>query len=583
MDQMILIQLALLAVTGITAQWLAWRLQLPSILLLILAGLAAGPGMGWLQPDLLFGHLLLPLVSLAVAVILFEGGLSLRIADLRQVERAVVLICTIGVAVTLGGVALAAHWLLGLSLPYALLLGGMLTVTGPTVIIPLLHHVRPSQRVETLLRWEGIVVDPIGAMLAYVAFEYIQSSGDSSLFTYLILSLLDGLVLGSLGALLLITAKERFLVPDHLRNPLVLATVLGTFTLANHWVHESGLIAVTLMGFLIANQTRVDTRDLQRFKEDLTHLIIPALFLLLAARIPREALLGTGLPELIFLAVLILIIRPLAVFVSSVGTTLTGAERIYAAALAPRGIVAASVISIFAWQLEKQGFAEAGRLMPITFLVILGTVSIYGLMALPLARALGLADVHAQGILFLSAPPFARDLGLKLTEANIPVLFVDIVESHITAVVQAGMEGHVHDVFDEDAPWSLRGIGRMIALTENDELNRLAALEFTHEFGRREVYRLRPHCDMSNENLDGHQGRLVFHPRLCAEEMSARFGRGWTTQVMQLTEENPDLPETGIPLFRLDDQGVLTVSTLQRPLKFEVGDTAFLFVPPAET
>ncbi len=334
--------LALTAVLalGIGAQWLSWRLKVPAILLLLVTGIVTGSITGALNPDQLLGDLLFPIVSLSVAVILFEGGLTLEIVELKSIGRVVRNLIVIGVPVTWGLTALAARYLIGFTTELSVLLGALLVVTGPTVIIPLLRHVRPSPRVATATRWEGIVNDPIGAILAVLVFEVIfvggVEQGILTALTGIIRSILAGTVLGAAAAGLVIIMLKRYLVPDFLQTSATLALVITAFAAANHIQNESGLLAVTVMGGILGSQKTVSIQHIIEFKENLRVLLIASLFILLAARLPISDPVLTDAGSLLFVGALILIVRPAAVLLSTTGTDLSWQERAFLSFMAPR-------------------------------------------------------------------------------------------------------------------------------------------------------------------------------------------------------------------------------------------------------
>ena len=372
MHEHILFYLAGIIVLGVAAQWLAWRIGLPSILLLLVIGIIAGPVTGWLTPDALFGELLSPVVSLAVALILYEGGLTLKIAELRKVGGVVRNLVTVGALITWVVSGLAAYFILDLGAPLFVLLGAMLVVTGPTVIAPLLRHIRPTGAVGPALKWEGIVIDPIGALLAVLVFEVIQIGATGEATVHVAVAVLKTIVfgggLGLAAAAILILVLSRHWIADHLESAASLMLVVATFAAADWLQAESGLLAVTVMGFALANQKRVDIENIVEFKENLRVLLISSLFIVLAARV-NLADLGAVAPRgLLFVAVLVLIARPLAAFVSTLGSTLSRGERLLLCWMAPRGIVAAAMASVFAMRLEAAGHDGAATLLPITFI-----------------------------------------------------------------------------------------------------------------------------------------------------------------------------------------------------------------------
>ncbi len=436
MTERLLTTLAGILVLGIGAQWLAWRLCIPSILLLLGSGFVVGPGLGWIDPDRVFGSLLLPVVSLSVGLILFEGGLSLRFRELRKTWGSLVGLLTVGVLVTWGLSAVTAAQILGMPSSLALLSGAILVVTGPTVIGPLLRHIRPTGRVGPVAKWEGIVIDPIGATLAVLVYEGLDAirraeygSATLNVLEGLGITLLAGGLVGAFCAGVLVFCLRRFWIPDYLQNPVALMLVVIALTAANALHHEAGLLAVTVMGVILANQRVVPMDRISEFKESLTILLISALFILLSARVRVEDLTALGWRGLVFALVMLLMVRPLAVWAATIGSQLTRAERLFLAWFAPRGIVAASVASVFALRLGDSGAV----LVPATFLVIVATVAVYGLTAGPLARRLGLTPGDPQGLLIAGANGFARALASVLQREGFRVVLVDTRSSRENA------------------------------------------------------------------------------------------------------------------------------------------------------
>ncbi len=295
-----LIQLTLVAVVGLGAQLLAWHLRLPSILLLLLSGFLLGPVLGLITPDALLGETLFPLVSLSVGLILFEGGLTLKLKELPASGPVVARLISVGALATWIVAALGARFLLGLDWALAILFGAILIVTGPTVVGPLLRQIRPHGRAGTILKWEGILIDPVGAVLAVLVLEIIALGGGVSVTSFVLLgvgrSLLVGVVLGLLGAAVLVALMRRHLIPDYLQSGVTLMLVVGFFTLGDLLAAEGGLLTVTLMGIALANQTYVPVRHIVEFKENLQVLLIGVLFILLAGRVQVADLFQVGWP-----------------------------------------------------------------------------------------------------------------------------------------------------------------------------------------------------------------------------------------------------------------------------------------------
>jgi len=364
------------------AQWLAWRLELPSILVLLIFGILAGPITGFLDPDQILGPLLMPFVSLSVAVILFEGGLNLKIDELHEIGAVVRNLITVGVVVTWVLASAAAHLILGLDLRLAILFGSILVVTGPTVILPMLLHIRPSGRIGNIAKWEGIMNDPIGAMLAVLVFQAILMGGaegtTAAIFSGIMKTIFIGILTGVGGEILLVSLLKRYWIPDYLQNPAALMLVVTVFTISEQFQIESGLFAVTMMGVPLANQEVVAVKHIIEFKENLRVLLIAVLFIVLAGRLSISDLDYIDGYSLLFLGILMVLVRPAVVAISTWGAKLRWQELVFLSWMAPRGIVAASVSSLFALRLSEAGFSQAESLAPPTFLVLIGTLAIFG-------------------------------------------------------------------------------------------------------------------------------------------------------------------------------------------------------------
>lgn len=604
-ENLLLVELASVAVLGIGAQWLAWRLHLPSILLLLLFGLAAGPlaaaalGRRWIDPDAMFGPFLTPVVSVAVAIILFEGGLSLRLRDLREIGTVVRNLVTVGVLASWLLAGLAAHLVAGLNLKLAFLLGAILSVTGPTVVIPLLRHVRPLARLEAIARWEGIAIDPIGAMLAVLVFEVLLAGGPKATAAHIAVTLLKvvgvGLAAGTIGAFIATVLLARFWVPDNLQNPVVLMLVILAFTVSNVLQAESGLFSVTIMGVLMANQRMVSLQHVVEFKENLRTLLLAGLFMLLAARLEMSDLAAIDLRALAFLAAVILAVRPLSVAVSCLGTGLKWREQAFLAWMAPRGIVAASVSSVFALRLaEGLDDPQATMLVPLTFLVIIGTVAVYGLTAKPVARWLRVSEPEPQGVLFAGAQPSARAIAKALQDEGFQILLLDTNRDHVRVAKLEGLPAYYGSVLSERTMEALplAGIGHLLAITPNDEVNSLATRHFAELLGRGEVYQLPPAGQLlgGKEVVSRHlRGRLLFDPDATYAYLDDRFGAGAVVKRTMLTKEF-DLnayrqlygPQA-IALFLIDEKRSLHVFTVDNPPAPKVGQTIVSIVDPVNS
>lgn len=596
-----LVYLTALLVLGWLAQWLAWRLRLPAILLLLLLGFAVGQFVD--AEELLGRELLFAAVSLSVGVILFEGGLSLRLRELRETGGAVLRLVTVGILITWMLATIAGLSILGLARPIAILLGAILVVSGPTVIMPLLQHVRPNRRLAGVIKWEGIVNDPIGAVLAVLIFEAVRNGGiqyaANETAVKLALTAAVGVVMGLAAALLLIETLRRYWIPDHLQSFAFLAAGLGVFTASNIARSESGLIAVTLFGVVLANQKAAPIKHVQEFKENLRVLLISMLFILLGSRMALDDLVELGPRGLLFVAVIIVVIRPTAVFLATIGSELRMRERLYLACLGPKGIVAAAVSSVFALELAADAnlaphvVESARQLAPITFLVIVGTVAIHGLTAGPLAYWLKLAEPKPQGILFAGASAPVRAIASVLAKEGIPVLLVDSNQREIAAARMAGLPTFWASILSDYSrnELELSGIGRLLAMTPNDEVNAMACQEFVEFFGRAGVYQVapKPSDRDSHEPVSPHRrGRLLAHRELTYSRLQEHFVRGAAVKITQLTAEftyqafRSRHGENAVVLFTLDDTGKLTVATTDQSLAPRPGQRLISLILPAE-
>jgi len=589
-----LIGLAGIVVIGIAAQWLSWRLRLPAIFLLLLAGFVAGGVTGWIDPDELLGAALFPIVSLSVAIILFEGGLSLDIAELAKIGRVVRNLASIGVVATWVLSAVAARFLLGFDWPLSALLGAILVVTGPTVIIPLLRHIRPTAKLGSAIRWEAIVNDPTGAILAVLVFNAIVVGEGQEGITAAVLGVVKALgaggALGLAGAGLIVLLLKRYWVPDFLQSPVTLAVVMVVFSLADLVLSESGLLAVTVMGSALASQNVVTVRHIVEFKENLRVLLISALFVILAARLPISDPAYSDPGSLLFLAVLILVVRPASVALSTIGTFLTWRERIFLGFMAPRGIVAAAIASIFSLELMELGYPGAEKLAPVMFLVIVGTVALYGLGAGRVARWLGVATPNPQGMLLLGASGWVRAVAQALKAEGVDVTLVDSNRKNVAQARQDGLEAKCDNILAEYAfeDLELDGIGRFLALTPNDEVNSLATVHASDIFERSNVYQLAPEgADEGGRltEMPAHlQGRILFDAVATYAEITKRFAQGATIKRTGLTDEFgfDEFVEhyrgAALPLFVVTEAGKLRVLEAQRKVPVKAGQTIISLV-----
>jgi NhaP-type Na+/H+ or K+/H+ antiporter len=536
---------------------------------------------------------------LAVAVILFEGGLSLSFQELKLGGKVVFRLVTLGAAVAWVLTSLSAWWAFNISAGIAVLVGAILVVTGPTVVGPLLRYVRPLRRVGSIAKWEGIVIDPIGALLAVLVFEQVLAAARQPTFADISLVILRSTAaaagIGFVASRLLVEAVKRYWLPDYLQGVTFLAAALGAFAVSNAVQPESGLATVTLMGVMLANQRKISIRHVVEFNEHLGVFLISCLFVVLGSRLDVAQIRNLGWGGVAFLAILILIVRPASVFAATIGTKLQFRERVFLAFLAPRGIVAAAVASVFALKTaiiagEPELATSAQQLVPITFLVILGTVSVYGLLTAPLARALGLADPNPQGLLIAGANLWIRELAAAVKEEGFPVMLIDTNDLHIHDARMRGLPAECMNILAEPVQneLDLSGIGRLLALTPNDEVNALAARELAHLFGRANVYHLATgNGESSRRAMPQHlRGRLLFGDEVTYREMERRFEEGQVVKKTKLSEAftwrdfRDYYGSNLLLLFVVSSRNALAVCTAEQSLEPKPGQTVIALVRP---
>ena len=586
--------LAAVVLVGAACQWAAWRLRLPAILFLLLAGILGGPVAGWLDPDALLGPLLFPFVSLAVAVILFEGSLSLRFSEIRGLEQVVRRLLTGGLLITWAVAALAARFLAGLDWALATLFGALMVVTGPTVIMPMLRTVRPSARVAGILRWEGILVDPIGALLAVLVFELVVSAGAGNALGHTLAvfaqTLVVGTLTGLLGGWLLGEALRRDWFPPYLVNAQTLALVFGVFALADLLADESGLLAVTVMGLWLGNRRGIPVEQIIEFKESLSLLLITVLFILLAARLDPDGLATLGWALAGVVLALQFIARPAAVWFATRGSTLARGERWLLAWISPRGIVAAAISALFALRLEQLGVAGAGLLVPLVFAVIIGTVVLQSLTAGRLARHLSAVEPPARGFLILGANPLARALAQALDQAGVPVLLTDTRWDFVRAARMAGLRVYYGNPLSQHAETYLdtTGLGRLLALTPDAHLNALACSRYRRDFGAKSVFAVRVGAQNagSGRRETATEGRTAFSDQQGYRELTRRLldgaeiRRTGLTETFTLADFQAMHGARATPLFALDPKGQPEVFTPETVLAPGAGWTLLCLIEP---
>lgn len=571
--------LSLVILAGIFCQWFAWRVKLPAILFLLLAGIFAGPVMGWLDSDRLFGDLLFPFISLSVAVILFEGSLTLRFHELVGLNEVVRKLVSFGVLVTWIITSVVCRYALAFPWELSFLFGAITVVTGPTVIVPMLRTVRPTTAVANVLRWEGITIDPIGATLAVLVYEFILSGSTGTAIQHTLFAfggiIAVGLFFGAAAGYLYGLLLRRHLLPEYLHNVATLALVFILFTASNALQDESGLLAVTVLGIWLANMKDVPTDDILNFKESLSVLLISVLFIILAGRLDFAHFAQLGWPAVyVFLAIQFLA-RPLSVMVAAFRSKLTWPERHLLAWIAPRGIVAAAISALFAIRLEEAGYNEAPLLVPLTFLVILGTVILQSATAGFIARMLGVSESNPKGVLVIGANHVALALAKALREAGFRPLLIDSSWGKIRKARMEGLETFYGNPVSKQADrhLDLIGMGRLLALSAHGSLNTLACMHYRMEFGATGVYALQTagEKDLSERRRAAPHlmGNKLFGQDITFSGISALLAQDWKIRTTTLTEKftyksyKAKYGDRSIPLFAVSPKGRLEIFSVE--------------------
>ena len=514
-----MIELAGIVILGILAQWVAWKMKIPAILPLILIGLIVGPisslytsnGMQLLEPiwngekGLFPGEGLYYFVSLAISVILFEGGLTLKRDEIKNVAPEITKLITLGSVITFFCAGIAAHYIFYLNWELSFLFSSLIIVTGPTVITPILRNIPLKKDVSTVLKWEGILIDPIGALVAVLVFEFI-SAGNASGFTETAFIefgkiLLFGATFGFTFAHGLAFAINKNFIPHYLLNVFSLSVVLLVFVVADVFAHESGLLAVVVMGMVMGNGKLSNIKELLYFKESLSVLLISILFILLAANISIEdlLLLYNWNTAVLFLVV-VFIIRPLAVFLSTTNSNLKLNEKLFVSWVGPRGIVAAGIASLFGEKLILEGIEGAEYIMPLVFMIVLGTVLLNATTARPFAKIVGVYLDKSEGIVIIGASKFARLIGHYLEKNQRHVVLIDSNDTNIQKAKDIGLEAINASIYSEELTDNieLSDVGYLIAMTANADINLKAIDRFQKQFGENGTFRLITSDEMKN-------------------------------------------------------------------------------------
>lgn len=527
-------------VLGILAQWFAWKLKIPAILPLLLIGLFVGPiaaeflsedGTKWIEPvwngkeGLFAGETLFYFVSLSISIILFEGGLTLKLKEIRNVGHVVITkLITLGSLVTFIGAAITAHYAFSLSWEISFLFSALIIVTGPTVITPILRNIPLKKNVSAILKWEGILIDPIGALIAVLVFEFI-SVGAGGEFTKTALIDFGKIVLfGSTFGFTFAHALNFFInrkwIPHYLLNVFALASVIGVFVLSDSFAHESGLLAVVVMGMVLGNSKSEYLKELLYFKESLSILLISILFILLSANINMEDLLLIyNWQTAILFAIVVFVLRPIGVFLSTHKSNLRLNEKLFISWVGPRGIVAAGIASLFGLKLVNDGIEGAEYITPLVFMIVLGTVLLNATTARLFARIVGVFLKKTNGILIIGASNVSRLIANYLEKNDRHVVLIDSNRTNIAKAKEEGLEAFNTNIYSDALTDNieLNDMGYLMALTGSSDINKYAINKYRNQFGENGAYRLvteEEMLDPTNNPKEALFSHTVNFPRL---------------------------------------------------------------------
>ncbi|MFK8014159.1 MAG: cation:proton antiporter [Gammaproteobacteria bacterium] len=582
---------------GVGAQWLAWRFRLPAIVILSAMGLIAGQ-LGLVDPSATFGSALQPMVSLCVAIILFEGGLNLHFRELKTAAVGVRRLVYLGAPLAFIFASLAAHFIGGLSWAVAIVFGAIMVVTGPTVIMPLLRQASLNRKTASYFKWEGIVNDPIGALLAVLALQFFvfkgEGSGWGSVATGLAFALLSGGFLGGLGGWLTGKAFQASLVPEYLKSPVMLGLVLVVFTVSNSVQHEAGLLAVTIMGIVIGNMHLAGIQDMKRFKEYITVMLVSIVFILLTADLDLSVITGIDWRGIALIVAILFVVRPAGIMLATLGSGMQFNDRVLLSWIAPRGIVAAATAGVMGPRLEAAGYADAASLLPLVFTVIFATVVFHGLSIGWAARRLDLTSKIRDSVLIVGASPWTIELGRKLKDMKINTLLVDSSWHNLRPARLAGLPTFYAEILSDFAEESVEigHVGTVLAATSNDAYNALVCTAMAPEVGRGQVFQLPMGVGAEEDTRGGMarplRGRFAFSNDAVFEKLWQRHVRDWKFYRTRLSDSYSysdflgDCPSDAIQILILRPDGTPRLHAVDAKREPGVGDTILYYAPNRE-
>ncbi len=585
--------LLIVLAAGLASQWVAWRVGLPAIVVLIAVGLVLGPLTGVIELGLPQAELA-ELIGLGVAIILFEGAMDLKLAEFRRAGHGIGRLTILGPPLTWMLVGSSAHFIAGLSWPVSIVIGAILVVTGPTVIVPLLRQARLNKDSASLLKWEGIVNDPVGVLLAVLTFQYLTIGGGlTKTLIGLGAAIGAAAVLGGLGGWLTGWLYRRGAVPEHLKPPILMALVLVVYWASNLVQHEAGLLSVTLMGLVVGNMKLVEREALQRFKENLTIVLLSVLFIVIPSQLEAAQLVMLDWRTAAFVLAVMLIARPLTVGLATWGAPMRHEDKLLLAWIAPRGIVAAATAGIFGPELAAAGYTDAQKLLPVTFAIILATVLVHGLSIGVLARRLDLAARQANGLLIVGASAWTRALAHALKKIEVDVLIVDGAYHRLKEARMEGIEVYYGEILSEQAEHTLEAqhLSHVLCATDNDFYNALVCKALGRRFGHHRTFQLATEAS-SEEDLKRltlqQRGYFAFDTQAGFDFLQHQLQEGWTLQTTKFTDSygwtefTQRVGKPGVDWLLLGGvapSGTFRVYSKEQRFRLEAGWTALYYAP----
>ena len=481
---------SLIIFLGVFSQWLAWKISKPAIVIMSLAGLIVGPFLNIIVASQVLGDSIYKsIISISVALILFEGSLSLDFKEITDTKMTIKRIVVFGALISWILGSLSAYFLAGLSITTSLVIGALLIVTGPTVIIALLRQAKLDSKVSTILKWEGILVDPMGAILAVLSFEAAEVFASSSVSPGILVKFGIGVLIAvAIGVLVGIgtgRALQKNYFPEYLKSAIVLCLVLGTFSLSESITHETGLLAVTVMGVILANMHISSIEQVKHFNENISILLTSSVFVMLTSSLSRSILVDIfQLKIILFVLSMLFIVRPLSIWISTIGTDLNIREKTLIGWIAPRGIVALTVTGYFSNLLVEEGHQDAELLLALTFALVIVTVIAHGFSIQPLAKKLGLAHDGKPGLVIVGSNPFSVALAKFLKDWDVPSLIVDYSGKNLENVINTDIETYQGEILYEVANYNLDLViyKKMLLNTPIPLYNILVSNEFVSRF-----------------------------------------------------------------------------------------------------